>query len=102
MIKQILLLCLLLLNSFLFAQQTEIVDFTKATVDVVLRPQLKEVGIDVLYEFEILKDTDSIYLDLRTLDTYKVYQQSFEGIHRYSDKKIILKSKFKKGEKHSE
>ncbi|QHI34883.1 Aminopeptidase N [Kordia antarctica] len=101
MIKQILLLCLLLLNSLLFAQQTEIVDFKTAKVDVVLRPQLKEIGIDVLYEFEILKDTDSIYLDLRTLDTYKVYQQSFEGTHRYSDKKIIFKSKFKKGEKHS-
>lgn len=64
-----------------FAQQTEIVDFKKATVDVVLRPTLKEIGIDVQYEFEILQDTDSIYFDTQSLDTYKVYQQSFEGIN---------------------
>lgn len=84
-----------------FGQQTDIVDFKKATVDVVLRPTLKEVGIDVHYEFEILQDTDSIYLDMRTLDTYKVYQQSFKGTNFYRDKKIILKSNFKKGEKHT-
>ena len=83
------------------AQQTEVVDFKKATVDVVLRPTLKEVGIDVHYEFEILQDTDSIYLDMRTIDTYKVYQQSFKGTNVYRDKKIILKNKFKKGEKHT-
>ncbi|MEM6721692.1 MAG: M1 family metallopeptidase [Bacteroidota bacterium] len=77
------------------------VDFKKATVDVVLRPTLKEVGVDVLYEFEILQDVDSIYFDMRTIDTYRVYQQSFEGTSTYQDKKIILKSKFKKGEKHT-
>jgi aminopeptidase N len=84
-----------------FAQQTAIVDFKTATVDVVLRPTLKEAGIDVQYTFEILKDTDSIYFDMQTLDTYKVYQQSFEGTSLYSDKKIIIKSNFKKGEKHT-
>ncbi|WP_430413096.1 M1 family metallopeptidase [Kordia sp.] len=84
-----------------FSQQTEFVDFTKATVDIVLRPELKEIGVDVQYEFEILNDTDSIYFDLQSLDTYKVYQQSFEGNNLYRDKKIILKSNFKKGEKHT-
>ena len=34
----------------------------------------------------------SIYLDMRTLNTYKVYQQSFKGTSVYQDKKIILKS----------
>lgn len=101
MIPRTLLFCFLFVQSFLFAQQTDIVDFKKAKVDVVLRPELKEVGIDVFYEFEILKDTDSIYLDMRTLNTYKVYQQSFEGTNSYTDKKIILKSNFKKGEKHT-
>lgn len=101
MAKRIILLCFLIYNSFSYSQQIEIVDFKKATVDVVLRPTLKEVGIDVRYEFEILQDTDSIYLDMRTLDTYKVYQQSFKGTNSYHDKKIILKSNFKKGEKHT-
>ncbi|WP_298425939.1 M1 family metallopeptidase [uncultured Kordia sp.] len=84
-----------------FAQQTEFVDFKTAKVDIVLRPTLKEIGIDIQYEFEILQDVDSIYFDLQALDTYKVYQQSFEGNNFYRDKKIILKSNFKKGEKHS-
>lgn len=95
------LFILLCTTSPLFAQQTDIVDFKTATVDVVLRPTLKEVGVDVQYTFEILQDTDAIYLDMQSLDTYKVYQQSFEGTSSYSDKKIILKSNFKKGEKHT-
>jgi len=95
------LFILLCTTSSLFAQQTDIVDFKTAKVDVVLRPTLKEVGVDVQYTFEIVNDTDSIYLDMQTFDTYKVYQQSFEGSSSYSDKKIILKSKFKKGEQHS-
>ncbi|MEM6686693.1 MAG: M1 family aminopeptidase, partial [Bacteroidota bacterium] len=82
-------------------QQTSVVDFKKATVDIVMRPTLKEVGIDVVYEFEILQDTDSIYFDMRTLNTYKVYQQSFKGTSDYRDEKIILKNTFKKGEKHT-
>ncbi|EDP95796.1 M1 family metallopeptidase [Kordia algicida OT-1] len=101
MTQKILSFCFLFVQSFLFAQQTDIVDFKTAKVDVVLRPELKEVGIDVFYEFEVLKDTDSIYLDMRTLNTYKVYQQSFKGTSSYTDKKIILKSNFKKGEKHT-
>ncbi|WP_298516593.1 M1 family metallopeptidase [uncultured Kordia sp.] len=85
-----------------FAQQTEVVDFKKATVDLVIRPALKEIGIDVHYEFEILKDTDSIYFDMRSIDTYKVYQKTFQGTDTYTkDRKIVLKSKFKKGEKHT-
>lgn len=99
--KRIILLCILIYSSFSFSQQTEFVDFKTAKIDVVLRPTLKEIGIDVQYKFEILQDTDSIYFDMRTLDTYKVYQQSFEGENVYRDKKIILKNNFKKGEKHT-
>ncbi|MBC8756274.1 M1 family metallopeptidase [Kordia sp. YSTF-M3] len=99
--KYIFLLFIYCISFTGFAQQTAIVDFKTATVDIVLRPTLKEVGIDVQYTFEILKDTDSIYFDLRSVDTYKIYQQSFEGTSSYVDKKIILKSNFKKGEKHT-
>ncbi|WP_046757565.1 M1 family metallopeptidase [Kordia jejudonensis] len=101
MTKRFILLCILLCTAISFAQQTEFVDFKTAKVDIVLRPSLKEIGVDVQYEFEILQDVDSIYFDMQSLDTYKVYQQSFEGTNFYRDKKIILKNKFKKGEKHS-
>ncbi|AXG71662.1 aminopeptidase N [Kordia sp. SMS9] len=87
-------------NCLLFAQQTNAVDFTKATVDVVINPATEQVGIDVQYEFEVLQDVDSIYFDMRTVDTYKVYQQTFQAETSYRDQKIILKYKFKKGEKH--
>jgi aminopeptidase N len=90
-----------LANWTLFAQQTQAVDFKKATVDVVLNPANKEVGVDVLYEFEILKDVDSIYFDMQTLDTYRIYQQSFKSKNSYQNKKIVLKNRFKKGEKHT-
>lgn len=99
--KHIILFCILIYSSLSLAQQVDFVDFTTAKVDVVLRPTLKEIGIDVQYEFEILQDIDSIYFDMQTLDTYKVYQQSFKGENIYKDKKIILKSDFKKGEKHT-
>lgn len=90
-----------LANWTLIAQQTQAVDFKKTTVDVVLNPANKEVGVDVLYEFEILQDVDSIYFDMQTLDTYNVYKQSFTSKNSYHGKKIVLKNRFKKGEKHT-
>ena len=84
-----------------FAQQTEVVDFKKAAVDIVIRPTLKEIGIDVQYEFEILKDTDSIYLDYREVYHYEVHKKTFKGKFEEVGNKLVFKSNFKKGEKHT-
>ncbi|HET8839095.1 MAG TPA: M1 family metallopeptidase, partial [Flavobacteriaceae bacterium] len=56
------------LSSSLFAQQTEIVDFTRATAEIEILPFEKMVEGKVQYEFKILQKTDSVYLDARNME----------------------------------
>ncbi|WP_420573247.1 M1 family metallopeptidase [Kordia sp.] len=84
-----------------FAQQTTLVDFKTATVDIVIRPEIKQVGIDVQYEFEILKDTDTIFIDVGQVSHYEVHKQTFKGSVEDLGDQLALKSRFKKGEKHT-
>ena len=57
---------ILLLHVFLAsAQQTNVVDFKKATVDIVINPYQKKLNGTVVYTFDIVKKTDAIYLDVR-------------------------------------
>jgi aminopeptidase N len=50
------------------AQQADYVDFKRAKADIIFSDlREKEVSGTVTYEFEILKDTDSIYLDAQNL-----------------------------------
>jgi aminopeptidase N len=54
----------LLLVANVEAQQTEYVDFISATANIVFGDVSKnEVGGIISYEFDILKNTDSMYVD---------------------------------------
>ncbi len=54
----------------------------------------------VVYEFEILKDIDSVYLDAVNLKHSTVSLDDFEVRHIYDGRHIIVKSHFKAGETH--
>ena len=54
-----------LLPLFSLAQQTDVVDFKKAAIDIIIQPYQEKVNGKVNYQFDILKPIDSIYLDIR-------------------------------------
>src|SRR5690554_2306661 len=97
------------MNKFLFAflfsgltvlaQQTDVVDFLN--ISGVIAPNFEERKIagSLLVDFDMLKHTDSIYLD--AVD-FKISQNEKNGIKiSNSDKKIWLISNFEKGKKYS-
>jgi aminopeptidase N len=98
--KRFLFLVCFLANFTLFAQQTSVVDFTKATVNLTIHPKVKKVAVNVKYDFEILQDTDSICLDIREVEHYEVHKNTFGGRVEDLGTQLALKADFKKGEKH--
>lgn len=82
------------------AQHQDKVDFIRADVSLELIPERKEVKGWVSYEFEILQEIDSIFLDAKnmgfdfiTIDGKIVPYKNFEKL-------VSIKKDFKKGEKH--
>ncbi len=74
------------------AQQTEYVDFERISAKIQLKPSIKEVGLSVKYEFKILKDIDSVYLDANNVHHYEIPNKNFNAFDYFKDKKLILKS----------
>ncbi|MFI1771380.1 M1 family metallopeptidase [Thalassobellus citreus] len=84
-----------------FSQQTEYVDFKTAKADVSFGDLIqKEVSGIISYEFEILKDVDSVFIDAKNFVEieYKLDAQ-FEG-SLYNGKQLIIKHPFKANSKH--
>jgi len=63
--KNILFFIVLLFSGLVKAQQADVVNFKTAKVDVTINPYQKQVVGTVAYTFDVLKKTDSIYLDAR-------------------------------------
>jgi aminopeptidase N len=81
------------------SQQTDYVDFKKAEVSISIFPDSKGLTGHVIYDFEIIKDVDSIYFDaknINAIDNARLYNKDFSTT--YTDDKIIIRSNFKKGE----
>ncbi|AWX46251.1 Membrane alanyl aminopeptidase [Flagellimonas maritima] len=76
------------------------VDFTRAEVFVEPIAEQKQINGSVVYEFMVLKNIDSIYLDAVNMDFSTVLLDS-ENVDYLNDKtSIIIKQRFKKGSKH--
>ena len=61
--RKILTLLILMVGSFVYGQQGDVVDFKRITARITPDFQAKSILGSVTYEFEILTETDSIYLD---------------------------------------
>ena len=61
--KNLALLLFLFIASFVFSQQVEYVDFKTAKADLKIKPLGREVAGTIIYEFDVIKDIDSIYID---------------------------------------
>ncbi|WP_241483421.1 M1 family metallopeptidase [Kordia zhangzhouensis] len=76
-------------------------DFKKASVDMTIHPQKTSVSAGITYEFEILQNTDSIYLDIKNVVHQEIVKKSFKAQFYQTEDKFIFKGKFTKGETHS-
>ena len=86
---------------FLQAQQTEYVDFKTAKVDIIFGDvQQKEVSGIISYEFEILKDIDSIFIDANNFEVIEYHlDEGIKGKY-YNGKQLIIKHPFKANSSH--
>lgn len=84
------------------AQQTDYVDFKKISANIVLKPSIKEVGLSVKYEFEILKDVDSVFLDAKNVYHFEIHEKNFKASWENTTDKLIIYNRegFKKNQKY--
>ncbi|WP_136465725.1 M1 family metallopeptidase [Flagellimonas onchidii] len=95
----------LVLVFFLFAQLLEAqvqdkVDFIKGDVYIEPNPEEKEIIGTVQYEFNVLKDVDSVFLDAKNMEFSNVLLDSKKVKFTNSGENLVIKRKFKKGKKH--
>ncbi|WP_445957934.1 M1 family metallopeptidase [Yeosuana sp.] len=99
--NRLLLILLLFFISKTYAQQTKYVDFKTAQADISFGDlKQQEVIGTVIYEFDILKKTDSIYLDaIDFTDVSYVLDGTITG-DLYDGKHLIIKQLFKRKSHH--
>lgn len=98
--KQIFLFLCFCVN-FLVAQQTEYVDFKTADVNINLMDIFhKSVSGKIIYEFDILKDIDSIFFDARNFESVQFTLDDTFTDSLYNGKQLIVKQHFKANSKH--
>ncbi|MGB6269697.1 MAG: M1 family metallopeptidase [Olleya sp.] len=96
--KQLLLILFTFFSFTVEAQQTDVVDFKTINTRLVLMPDSTKVSGKVKCSFEILNNTDSIYLDAINIKFTDVLLNGNTVEVRNDLKKIWLKSNFKKNE----
>ncbi len=95
------LLFFLFVTCFISSQQADYVDFKRAKVDLVFKDlSKKEIKGLVTYEFEILKDSDSIFVDARNFNKVKYKLNGQQEGSLYNGRHLIVKHAFKANSKH--
>ena len=88
------------LCSFVYGQQTQIVDFKTANVNITISSlKSKTIKGSVNYHFNVLKNTDSIYLDAKKNKNVTCFLNGKICKSVTTQNHIIIKEKFKKGTK---
>ena len=78
-----------------YAQHQEKVDFLRAEVLVHPMPGEKKIEGSVTYEFEVLSDVDSVFLDAKNMEFYRVQLNKKKARYAYNGKTISLYKKLK-------
>lgn len=82
-----------------FAQQTDIVDFQEIHATMSFDPEKKSIKATATYNFNILKKTDSIFLDAKNIEILHVDFKNGKLVT--TDDKIWIISNFKAGQKYN-
>ncbi|MBZ4035207.1 M1 family metallopeptidase [Flavobacterium sp. 17A] len=90
----------LLFTGFLFAQQTQNVDFKSVSGRLTLNSKEKTIAGAVDFQFEVLKDCDTISLDAKNMEFSNVQVNEKEIIFINTTKQLKLVFPFKKGQNH--
>ncbi|MDQ8014685.1 MAG: M1 family metallopeptidase [Flavobacterium nitrogenifigens] len=90
----------LLFTSFLFAQQTQHVDFKSVSGQLSVSPKDKLISGTVDFQFEVLKDCDTISLDAKNMEFSNVKINENEIMFINTNKELKLVFPFKKGQNH--
>ncbi|MFG6685885.1 M1 family metallopeptidase [Mariniflexile sp. HNIBRBA6329] len=98
---RILIVFFFFINFIVQGQQADYVDFKKAKAAIVFGDlSKKEVGGTITYEFEILQNTDSVYVDAVGFSEIKyVLDETIVG-SLYNGKHLIIKHPFKANTNH--
>lgn len=85
----------LLVSMFVFSQQTSTVDFKNAQADISIQPKQQALTGHVAYTFDILKPTDSIFIDAQSME-FKQVLLNGDSINWHNDgKKLWIVNTFK-------
>ena len=88
------------ITSFVFAQQTQFVDFKSVSGQLKINTKEKSVYGKVDYDFEILKSIDTIKIDAKNMEFSNVKIDG-ENVHFVNNnKQLQIISNFQKGENH--
>ncbi|OXA88303.1 M1 family metallopeptidase [Flavobacterium hercynium] len=90
----------LFITSFVFAQQTQFVDFKSVNGQLKLNPAEKSVSGIVNYQFDVLQAIDTIKLDAKNMEFSKVKIDDKEVVFVNTAKELQIVSNFQKGENH--
>lgn len=90
-----------LLCFWVSAQHQDKVDFIRGEILIEPLPNSKGVKGDVTYEFVVLKDVDSVFLDAQNMEFKWVNLNGKRTRYKYDTKTITIRKKFKKGERNT-
>lgn len=88
---------LLLITSFIFAQQTQFVDFKSVSGQLKFSTNEKSVSGSVDYQFEVLKPIDTIKIDAKNMEFSKVKINQKEAVFINTGKELQIVYDFQKG-----
>ena len=80
-----------------FAQHQDKVDFLKANVLIETLPLEMAIKGEVIYDFIVLSDLDSVFLDAKHMNFSTVELNRRKVKFSANDKQIVIRKKFKKG-----
>ena len=88
---------LLFITSFVFAQQTQFVDFKSVSGQLKLNPKEKVVSGLVDYQFEVLKPIDTIRIDAKNMEFSEVKIDQKKVVFVNTGKELQIINNFQKG-----
>ncbi len=95
--KLILFVLLLLTSFFINAQHQDKVDFSRGEISITPLPKEKRILGDVAYNFKVLADVDSVFLDAQNMSFSTVKLNGAKASYSNTGKMISIHKKFKKG-----
>jgi len=92
-----LLIIFLLVTPLLLAQHQDKVDFTKANVSIHINASSEVIEGEVVYNFEVLRKVDSVFLNARNMDITSVRLNKKKVKFNNNDQTISIYKKLRRG-----